>query len=105
MLGATTPYNGCAYESKPNFRSVRTAGSSATSQEWLDGSIHVRHERAGSISVIRPRDRVRPERRPASPPHVAPSRQSDESWLRAFHVGFRNRLTLLARFLIFSTNG
>jgi len=47
----TISYQGRFYQLKPNTRSVAIAGSQVSVQEWFDGSIHVRHERAGTIAV------------------------------------------------------
>jgi transposase len=49
----TISYQGHVYQLTPNCRSVCIAGTKVAVQEWLDGSIHVRHDRAGMIPVIR----------------------------------------------------
>ena len=65
----TISYHGCIYQLKPNTRSVAIAGSKVSIQEWFDGSIHVRHERAGAIAAIPLLDRHRPQRPPKTTPY------------------------------------
>jgi len=47
----TISYQGQIYQLKPNTRTVCIAGTKVSVQEWFDGSLHVRHERAGNIPV------------------------------------------------------
>lgn len=47
----TIRYHGQVYQLKPNTRSACIAGTKVTVQEWFDGTIHVRHGRAGTIPV------------------------------------------------------
>ncbi|MBM3330602.1 ISNCY family transposase [candidate division WOR-3 bacterium] len=65
----TISYHGCSYQLKPNTRSFPIAGSQVNVQEWFDGSIHVRHERAGTIPVTHTIDRPRPQRPPKRTPY------------------------------------
>jgi len=65
----TIRYQGQVYQLKPNTRTVCVAGSKVSVQEWFDGSIHVRHERAGTIAVTPVLDRHRPQRSPTRSPH------------------------------------
>jgi len=58
----TISYPGQIYQLKPNTRSVCIAGSQVSVQEWFDGSIHVRHDRAGTIAVRPVLDRPKPQR-------------------------------------------
>lgn len=65
----TISYRGRSYQLKPNTRSATIAGSQVSVQEWFDGSIHVRHERAGTIAVVPLLDSHRPQRRPKRTPY------------------------------------
>ncbi|MBM3331102.1 hypothetical protein FJY68_04520 [candidate division WOR-3 bacterium] len=65
----TISYRGIIYQLKPNTRSFPIAGSQVSVQEWFDGSIHVRHEKAGTIPVTRAIDRSRPQRPPKRTPY------------------------------------
>ncbi|OYD16479.1 hypothetical protein CH330_02660 [candidate division WOR-3 bacterium JGI_Cruoil_03_51_56] len=65
----TINYKGHAYQLKPNTRSVCVAGTKVMVQEWFDGSVHVRHERAGAIPLIRLPDKPKPQRRTAKDPY------------------------------------
>lgn len=61
----TISYEGQVYQLKPNIRSVCIAGTKVMVQEWFDGSVHVRHERAGTIPLIQLPDRPKSQRRTA----------------------------------------
>jgi transposase len=65
----TISYQGQVYQLKPNTRSVCIAGTKVSVQEWFDSSIHVRHERAGTISVQERTEPTRPRRQIARSPH------------------------------------
>jgi len=65
----TISYHGRSYQLKPSTRSVCIAGTKVAVQEWLDGSIHVRHEKAGNIPVTLAIDRPRPPRRQKRTPY------------------------------------
>ena len=65
----TISYHGRSYQLKPNIRSVASAGSQVSVQEWFDGSIHVRHERAGTIPAVPLLDRHRRQRPPKRTPN------------------------------------
>jgi transposase len=65
----TISYQGQVYQLKPNSRSVCIAGTKVLVQEWFDGSIHVRHERAETIAVTPVLDRQQPPRRPKRTPY------------------------------------
>lgn len=65
----TISYHGRIYQLKPNTRSIAIAGSQVSIQEWFDGSIHVRHEKAGSVPAIPLLDRLRPRRPPKRTPY------------------------------------
>jgi len=65
----TISYQGQIYQLKPNTRTVCIAGTKVSVQEWFDGSIHVRHERAGSIPVQERTLPTRPGRQTARSPH------------------------------------
>lgn len=65
----TTRYEGHVYQLKPNIRSVCIAGAKVEVQEWFDGSIHVRHEQAGNIPLIRLPDRPKPQPKTAKAPY------------------------------------
>ena len=65
----TISYHGQIYQLKPNTYSVCIAGTQVAVQEWFDGSIHIRHERAGTIAVISVVDRRQPQRRPKRTPY------------------------------------
>jgi len=67
----TISYQGRFYQLKPNTRSVCIAGTKVLVQEWFDGSIHVRHERAGTMAVIPVLDRHQPQRPPKRTPYDA----------------------------------
>ncbi len=49
----TVRYRGDIYQLKADIRSASIAGTKVTVQQWFDGSIHIRHERAGEIPCIR----------------------------------------------------
>jgi transposase len=61
----TISYEGHVYQLKPNTRSVCIAGTKVMVQEWFDGSVHVRHERVGTVPLIRLPDKPKPQRRTA----------------------------------------
>jgi transposase len=65
----TISYHGVICQLRPNTRSVAIAGSQVSVQEWFDGSIHIRHEKAGSIPVTPAIDRPRPHRPPKRTPY------------------------------------
>lgn len=65
----TISYWGQIYQLKPNTRTVCIAGTKVSIQEWFDGSIHVRHDRAGTISVQERPVTIRPGRQTARSPH------------------------------------
>ncbi len=65
----TISYKGHAYQLKPNTRRVCIAGTRVMVQEWFDGSLHVRHERTGTIPLIRLPDKPKPQRRTAKAPY------------------------------------
>lgn len=65
----TISYQGRIYQLKPNTRSVCIAGTQVSVQEWFDGSIHVRHAKAGTIPVTPALDRQRPQRPPKRTPY------------------------------------
>jgi transposase len=65
----TISYHGQTYQLKPNTRTVSIAGTKVSVQEWFDGSIHVRHDRAGTIAVRPVLDRHRPQRPPKRTPY------------------------------------
>jgi len=65
----TISYRGIIYQLKPNIRTFSIAGSQVNVQEWFDGSIHVRHEKAGTIPVTYAIDRPRPQRPPKRTPY------------------------------------
>jgi transposase len=65
----TISYHGRIYQLKPSTRSVCVAGTKVAVQEWFDGSIHARHDRAGTIAVTPVLDRHRPQRPPQRTPH------------------------------------
>jgi transposase len=65
----TISYQGQVYQLKPNTHSVCIAGTKVSVQEWFDGSIHVRHDRAGTISVQQQLKPARPRQRTARSPH------------------------------------
>jgi transposase len=67
----TIRYHGQVYQLKPNTRSVCVAGTQVSVEEWFDGSIHVRHEKAGTIAVTPMLDRHQPQRRPKWTPYDA----------------------------------
>jgi hypothetical protein len=56
----TIRYQGQVYQLRPNTRTVCIAGTKVTVQEWFDGTVHVRHDRAGTIPVTRLPDRLKP---------------------------------------------
>jgi len=58
----TISYQGHRYQLKPNLRSVSIAGTTVAVQQWFDGTIHIRHDRAGEIQHIRLPDRPKPRR-------------------------------------------
>ena len=65
----TISYQGQIYQLKPNTRTVCIAGAKVSVQEWFDGSIHVRHDRAGIIPVQERTPPTRPGRQIARSPH------------------------------------
>ncbi len=65
----TISYQRQIYQLKPNTRTVCIAGTKVSVQEWLDGSIHVRHDRAGIIPVQERTPPTRPGRQIARSPH------------------------------------
>lgn len=65
----TISYQGQVYQLKPNTRTVCVAGTRVELEEWFDGSLHVRHDRAGTISVQQPPKSVRPGQQTARSPH------------------------------------
>jgi len=65
----TISYQGQIYQLKPNTRTVCIAGTKVSVQEWFDGSIHVRHDRAGIIPVQERTPPTRPGRQTARRPH------------------------------------
>lgn len=65
----TISYQGQIYQLKPNTRTVCIAGTKVSVQEWFDGSIHVRHERAGTIAVQKRPEPVRSRHQTARSPH------------------------------------
>ena len=65
----TISYQGQVYQLKPNTRTVCIAGTKVSVQEWFDGSIHVRHDRAGTIAVQKGTEPARPRRQIARSPH------------------------------------
>jgi len=65
----TISYQGQTYQLKPNIRTVSIAGTKVSVQEWFDGSIHVRHDRAGTIAVRPVLDRPKPQRPPKRTPY------------------------------------
>ncbi len=65
----TISYHGRSYQLKPNTRSIAIAGYQVSVQEWFDGSIHLRHERAGVIAAVPLLDRHRPQRPPKRTPY------------------------------------
>ncbi len=65
----TISYKGHTYQLRPNTRSVGIAGTRVMVQEWFDGSLHVRHERAGTIQLTRLPDKPKPQRRTAKGPY------------------------------------
>jgi transposase len=65
----TISYQGQIYQLKPNTRTVCIAGTKVSVQEWFDGSIHVRHDRAGAIAVRLVLDRPKPQRPPKRTPY------------------------------------
>jgi transposase len=60
----TIRYHGRVYQLKPNTRSVCIAGTQVLVEEWFDGSVHVRHDKADTIAVTPVLDRHQPHRRP-----------------------------------------
>ena len=65
----TISYQGQAYQLKPNTHTVCVAGTRVELEEWFDGSLHVRHDRAGTISVQQRAGPTRPRRQTARSPH------------------------------------
>ena len=65
----TIHYQGQVYQLKPNTRSVCVAGTRVELEEWFDGSLHVRHDRAGTISVQQRTGPTRHRRQTARSPH------------------------------------
>jgi transposase len=56
----TIRYHGQVYQLRPNTRSICIAGTKVTVQEWFDGTLHVRHDRAGTIPVTALPGRAQP---------------------------------------------
>ena len=65
----TISYQGQTYQLKPNTRTICIAGTKVSVQEWFDSSVHVRHDRAGTISVQERTEPTRPRRQTARSPH------------------------------------
>ena len=65
----TISYQGQVYQLKPNTRTVCVAGTRVELEGWFDGSLHVRHDRAGTISVQQRTGPTRPRRQTAISPH------------------------------------
>jgi transposase len=65
----TIRYQGQVYQLRPNTRSVCIAGTRVAVQEWFDGSIHVRHDRAGPIPATLLPDQPRPRPATAKSPY------------------------------------
>jgi transposase len=65
----TISYQGQVYQLKPNTRTVCIAGTKVSVQEWFDGSIHVRHDRAGAIAVQKRPGPARSGHQTARSPH------------------------------------
>jgi transposase len=65
----TIHYQGQVCQLKPNIHSVCIAGTKVSVQEWFDGSIHVRHDRAGAIAVQKRTEPARPRHQTARSPH------------------------------------
>jgi len=65
----TISYQGQIYQLKPNTRTVCIAGTKVSVQKWFDGSVHVRHERAGSIPVQKRTEPARSRHQTARSPH------------------------------------
>jgi transposase len=65
----TISYQGHVYQLKPNTHSVCIAGTKVSVQEWFDGSLHIRHDRAGAIAVQKRPGPARPGHRTARSPH------------------------------------
>jgi hypothetical protein len=65
----TISYQGQIYQLKPNTRTVCIAGTKVSVQEWFDSSIHVRHDRAGTIPVQERTIPTRPGRQIARSPY------------------------------------
>lgn len=59
----TISYNGRHYQLLPTSRSVCVRGSTVSVQEWFDGTIHVRHPKAGWIDAILIPAQSKPRRR------------------------------------------
>jgi hypothetical protein len=55
----TISYQSRTYQLQPNCRSICIAGTKVLVQEWFDSTVHIRHDRAGTIPVIRLPDRPR----------------------------------------------
>lgn len=65
----TASYDGQTYQLKPSTRTVRIAGTRVEVQQWFDGSIHFRHQRAGTIPAIQLPAHRRPRPPSTSIPH------------------------------------
>jgi len=65
----TISYQGQIYQLKPNTRTVCIAGTKVSVQKWFDGSVHVRHERAGSIPVQKRTEPAKSRHQTARSPH------------------------------------
>jgi len=65
----TISYQGYRYQLKPETRNVSIAGTRVSVEEWFDGSIHVRHDRAGAISVRKPAEAADTGHRSTRRPH------------------------------------
>lgn len=59
----TISYKGRRYQLLPRSRTVCVAGTTVLLQEWSDGSVHVRHDRAGWIDVLPLQPPPRPQHR------------------------------------------
>ncbi len=57
---STIRYHGQVYQLEPNTRSICIAGTKVTVQEWFDSSLHVRHDRHGTILITALPGRAQP---------------------------------------------
>jgi hypothetical protein len=60
MSVLTVRYHGQAYQLRPNTRSICIARTKVTVQEWFAGTLHVRHDRAGTIPITALPGRAQP---------------------------------------------